>query len=152
KALRLWAAVALPCLVAGMWLSASRTTLILVPVVLLVMFKLIGPHWPFVARHRRAMGLALLACGVFFFVAHPRSGETFGEDNALGVRVEMGLTTARMVASAPIFGVGIGQFRSSSSAFMSSRLRDWYKAENAHNQFFQVLGELGLTGLIVFIG
>jgi O-antigen ligase len=84
---------------------------------------------------------------VLFFASHPRS---FRSSNALTIREEMAMATERMVATAPMFGVGIGQYLASSPAFMSSRARSWYPAQNAHNQFLQVLGELGFTGLLVF--
>jgi O-antigen ligase len=56
-----------------------------------------------------------------------------------------------MVRTAPVLGVGIGQYFARSPEFMSSRMRDWYDAQNAHNQFLQVAGELGLAGLAVFL-
>ncbi len=63
----------------------------------------------------------------------------------------MVLATWRMVRTAPTFGVGIGQYFARSPEFMSSRMRDWYDAQNAHNQFLQIAGELGLVGLAVFL-
>jgi O-antigen ligase len=149
KTLRPWALASAPFLLVGLWLAGSRAALVLVPVLAGVMVWL-RSGTRLSGRQRVLAGAAALVVGVLFVVAHPRSAESFGPDNALGVRAEMALATGRMVATAPAFGVGIGQYRAISSGFMSSRMREWYKAENAHNQFLQVLGELGVTGLLAF--
>jgi O-antigen ligase len=149
RSLRPWAWVCTPLLLVGLWLAGSRAVLVLVPVLAGVMVWLRSSA-RISGRQRVLAGIAAIVVCALLVVAHPRSAESFGPDNALGVRAEMALTTGRMVATAPAFGVGIGQYRASSSGFMSSRMREWYKAENAHNQFLQVLGELGVTGLLIF--
>lgn len=73
---------------------------------------------------------------------------------AAHIRVELALAGVRMAAAHPWFGVGLGQFQPQSLAYTPSELRDIFpqsrQGENAHNQFAQVLGELGLTGLAAF--
>jgi hypothetical protein len=54
-----------------------------------------------------------------------------------------------MTESAPVFGVGIGQFYESSGEFSSPELLQMFPraaSENAHNNFLQILAELGVVG------
>lgn len=60
-------------------------------------------------------------------------------------------TSVAMWRSAPIFGVGIGQYFDASRAFMPTPLKEIYPFENAHNNFAQIGAELGLLGLLVFL-
>src|SRR5207253_205853 len=60
-------------------------------------------------------------------------------------------TSARMWASAPIFGVGVGRYHERSAQFMPDELRAIYPHENAHNYFVQQFAELGLVGGIAFL-
>ena len=149
---RLFGALVLPGLVAGLWLTGSRTALVLLPVAVIAA----ALSWPMRTRDTRRFALlatALLA--IFVVVAaslwFSRVGSAPGTKMSFGVRREMGYVTAGMVQRHPVFGVGIGEFYSRSSEWMSPLLRGWYRAENAHNQFFQVLGELGLSGLAAFL-
>jgi len=62
-------------------------------------------------------------------------------------------TTLRMVAAQPLFGVGVGQYSLWSSRFIPAELiGSPYASENAHNNFGQIAGELGLVGLVAFMG
>ena len=70
---------------------------------------------------------------------------------ALGFRAEFAATGLRMGAARPVFGVGIGRYYTLSSEFSSPRLRATYPHENAHNNFLQVLAELGVVGLAAFV-
>jgi hypothetical protein len=70
---------------------------------------------------------------------------------ALGLRAEFAATGVRMGAARPAFGVGIGRYYTLSSEFSSPRLRATYPHENAHNNFLQVLAELGVVGLAAFV-
>ena len=69
---------------------------------------------------------------------------------ALELRKEFALTAVRLVASRPFFGVGIGDYRIASGEFTSERLRAGYPNENAHNNFLQILAEVGSIGFAVF--
>jgi hypothetical protein len=144
---RRWALPALPCLLAGLWLTGSRTSLVLVPVLAVITVWLVADRVRLSRSRRIAAAVFVVVLGALFFASHPRS---LRSSNALSIREEMAMATGRMVAAAPLFGVGIGQYRASSPGFMSNRVRQWYPAQNAHNQFLQVLGELGFTGLLVF--
>jgi hypothetical protein len=56
-----------------------------------------------------------------------------------------------MIADRPLLGVGVGQYLRSATLFLSPQLAWSYGSENAHNNFFQIGGELGLIGLTLFI-
>lgn len=60
-------------------------------------------------------------------------------------------TSLSMWRSAPLFGVGIGQYASVSPVFMPAPLQEIYPFENAHNNFAQIAAELGLVGLLFFL-
>jgi hypothetical protein len=51
----------------------------------------------------------------------------------------------------PVFGVGVGQYFLWSGTFSSPELRSFYPRENAHNNFAQIAGELGIVGLTTFL-
>jgi hypothetical protein len=59
-------------------------------------------------------------------------------------------TTWGMLQWQPLFGVGIGRYFLWSSTFSPPELRAYYFRENAHNNFAQVAGELGIVGLAAF--
>jgi hypothetical protein len=65
----------------------------------------------------------------------------------------MAETGARMIASRPTFGIGLGEFYQRSGEFSSADLIAKFPRaihENAHNNFLQVAAELGLAGGLAF--
>ena len=60
-------------------------------------------------------------------------------------------TSVSMMASRPLFGVGVGQYSLWSTHFAPPELLEIYQRENAHNYFLQVGGELGSVGLVIFV-
>jgi len=71
--------------------------------------------------------------------------------SALRMRSQFLVTSARMFASAPVFGVGVGRYHERSAEFMPASLRAIYPFENAHNYFAQQFAELGLIGGALFV-
>jgi hypothetical protein len=69
---------------------------------------------------------------------------------AVFVRVEFAATTWRMLQEHPVFGVGAGNYQRASATFSSEALRRVYPTQNAHNNFLQIAGELGVFGLAAF--
>jgi O-antigen ligase len=71
--------------------------------------------------------------------------------SALGIRVELARTSFRLLGDAPVFGIGIGRFYArSAEQIRDPEVRAIYPRENAHNNFLQILAELGIAGLLAF--
>jgi O-Antigen ligase len=70
------------------------------------------------------------------------------------VRIGMAQAALRMTASRPLFGVGVGEFYQRSGEFIAPDLAILFppaRNENAHNNFLQILAELGGVGLAAFL-
>ena len=91
---------------------------------------------------------SLLAAGV---LVDPQSQAEGSAEQSVNLRSQFLLTSARMFASAPGFGVGVGRYFERSAEFMTPELRDLYGNENAHNYFAQQFAELGLVGGLLFV-
>ncbi len=146
-----WVGVAsLPWLLAGLWLAGSRTAIALLPIAFTVQ------AWPWL-KHRApsgrkiVAGLAVLAAAgaaaLLFLSKNVAHGSPSG---AVAIREDMVTTSLSMAYYHPLFGVGIGNYSTRSIEFMPPRLASKNIKRDAHNQFLQVLGEMGLTGLVVF--
>jgi hypothetical protein len=93
--------------------------------------------------------IACLGAGVLLAArnASPASGSVW-------IRVEFARASLRMLGTAPLFGVGIGQYPGRAGEFTSAALVTVYPPaahENAHNNFLQLLSELGIIGLGAFL-
>ena len=64
--------------------------------------------------------------------------------DTMRMRVDNWSTAIRMTAASPLFGVGAGHFALRAPDFGPTR-------ENAHNNYLQVLAELGIPGLACFL-
>ena len=80
-------------------------------------------------------------------------GPSFGPAavEAISIRWLFLGTTWRMLVAEPLFGLGIGQYFRWSGQFASPELLVYYQRENAHNNFAQIAGELGIAGFMSFI-
>ena len=147
-----WLAASLVSFVA-LWLTSSRAAI-------LSALILIGATavWSAAAYVRsmtaRRIGLlalvvtATVAVLVFRYSPLVFSPEALG---ALNIRRLFFVTTLGMVASRPLFGVGVGGYFLWSAQFSPPELLAICYRENAHNYFLQIAGELGLVGLAVFL-
>jgi O-Antigen ligase len=103
---------------------------------------------------RRAVAIAATASIALVIALWNYLGpEYFGREAAAAIRIRwlfLG-TTWRMLVAEPLFGLGIGQYFLWSRHFASPELLFYYQRENAHNNFAQIAGELGLAGLISFV-
>ena len=74
---------------------------------------------------------------------------------AASSRLEMSRIALKIAREHPAFGVGAGRFQSASRDFLTPAFvvsfPEAANGENAHNVFMQVLGELGVAGLIAFL-
>jgi O-antigen ligase len=100
---------------------------------------------PFPHRTALVTGTALSLLVLIFVIAQPRQAAS-----SLQIRYQFTETSARMIASSPVFGVGLNRYIAQSSQFMPRELRRMYRRENAHNYFLQVTAELGVLGGILF--
>jgi O-antigen ligase len=146
-----WLLTAIPLGVA-LWLTASRTAIAAVAattasVTGVVMLKKL--------RSRSAAFVISVACilalaaTIWRFFPAPFTDST--ASTAIVIRRLFLQTTARMLQAEPLFGVGIGQYPRWSSEYGPPELFKFYSSENAHNNFAQIAGELGVIGLIAFV-
>ena len=145
--------VTIPPLVAGLWLAGSRSALVLLPISLslLIILRARGT-WPVPGRRWIApalLGSLVVVCALVI-AFYPRTRAHTTAADAIEIRGDLVTTTVRMVRAHPLQGIGIGSYYRSSPRFMPERLRHHYRAQNAHNQFLQVLGELGIAGFGAF--
>jgi hypothetical protein len=138
-------------LAATMWLTHSRTALIAAFVIFICLAaaatlgRLIGVAKAIAIT--AAISLGLVALSLYLIP------EIFRPGAILAVRIRWWFlgTTWRMLMAEPVFGLGIGQYVLWSHEFAGPELLHYYQRENAHNNFAQIAGELGLLGLISFI-
>jgi O-antigen ligase len=104
----------------------------------------------------------VLAASVLFVVGALGLGAsmaTQGAHASLGqaaaIRQEMSMLAVDMTRDHPTFGVGIGNFRSVSRHYVTDRYPQLQQfspnGQNAHNNFLQILGELGIPALAAFL-
>jgi hypothetical protein len=101
-----------------------------------------------------AAGLTFALLSAVAAYSIPERGNQQSVSSAAHVRWELARTSFRMTAVSPSFGVGIGRFYSRSGEFSSPELLRAFPPaihENAHNNFLQILAELGIVGLIVLV-
>ena len=105
----------------------------------------------------RRRGIAAAACVVTLvvvagvLVSAGGGSERGSAGSAMRLRSQFSETSARMFASAPVFGVGVGRYFERSPEFMPDEIRELYGAENAHNYYAQAFAELGVVGGAMFL-
>jgi O-antigen ligase len=136
----------------AMWLTRTR-----VAIVAGLAIVVAGAFWRASATFRWSLirtalvsALAALAVGVGVVIYNPFHILAAGGDFALHLRVLMSQTALRMIAAAPLLGVGIGQYEARYRDFASPELLKYYSTINAHNYFLWMGAELGLLGLGLF--
>jgi hypothetical protein len=134
----------------GMWLTASWAAV----AAGLGMLALVLLHW---ITRARGVSLnprfALAAIGLVLVLGLVLMAGTRRILTADGfvIRRQFLETGLRMIASAPVFGVGVGMFHPLSRRFMGPQLGWSYSLENAHNYFLQITSELGAVGFGAFL-
>jgi O-antigen ligase len=139
----------------ALWLTASRAAYLALVV---AAAGAVGMLW--LARSGRrlvaAAGVAAVTLAIVLVIAlaAPMRGNQHSSFVAADTRVGMAQVAARMIASRPAFGIGLGEFHQRSGEFASADLLATFPAavhENAHNNFLQVAAELGLIGGAAFV-
>jgi O-antigen ligase len=147
-----WWLLAVPLLGAAIWLAGSRAA---------IAAGGVGVLWFLLAAvaagrsrfERAAMSAALVAAiAVIGFTAflYPRS-RNIPASAALDTRADMAKVAFDLFATRPVFGIGVGTFWQRSADYMPARLKAFYVRENAHNNFLQILAELGVLGFALFL-
>jgi hypothetical protein len=100
-----------------------------------------------------AIAALLVAAAVSTAYLLPHRGTQRSANDALQVRWELSKSSVRMLATAPVFGVGVGNYFNLSGQFASKELLALFPPaarENAHNYYLQLLAELGIAGFVAF--
>jgi O-antigen ligase len=153
RALCLGAAVI--CL-AGLFLTLSRAGLVALGGALVAA--------PFVGGRRRlgtgliALAIGMLALGYFSFAASEQARDRVTTIGSGTGRTDIWTVAWRMVDDDPVRGAGAGNFQTASIHYLlrpGAILRDEFivdKPQVAHNAYLHVLAELGVPGLVLFLG
>ena len=147
----LWLA-AVPVIASGLWLTGSRAAILAAAAASIVLVPLArrAPRW---LRLGGAAAIAIALVAALPFAAqrlNPPTGSGRALPRAFSIRVEMTRTAGRMIGAHPLFGVGIGQFYDRSAEYVTPAFRRVVSRENAHNNFLQILAELGVAGFVPF--
>ena len=149
-----WIAAA-SLMLAALWITGSRVAVAAVPIGLLVFAWLAKTaRWSSLAAKRVvAAGVAIvgaLAVTAGLWYLHETAAKR-SVPVAVQWRVELGRAALRMFRSSPVFGIGVGRFWEQSGEFIDEPFRRFVPRENAHNNYLQILAELGAAGLIAFL-
>jgi O-antigen ligase len=154
----LWAGCVATIAVA-FWLTGSRAALLAgllasVAVVLLLRLSRAPVRRRIFAAAAIASAAVLLLVGVAAIL--PQRGDQHSALQATDVRIGLARTSFRMIATHPLFGIGLGEFyqRSGEPAFTDAELLAAFPVavhENAHDNFLQVAAELGAPGGLLFV-
>lgn len=150
-----WAVSAITIAVA-LWLTSSRIAVLaglIAPGAVLLVLELSR------GRTRALRAAAVTAAGIMVLVLIavllPQRGNQKSPLLSADVRVGLLQTGGRMIASRPVFGIGLGEFYQRTAEFSTPDLLAKFPAvargENAHNNFMQVAAELGVAGGLLFL-
>jgi O-antigen ligase len=146
-----WAA-ATTLAILGLWLSGSRAAFAAAPLAAVGLAAVVAGRRGTTATRAALLagvvGLALLATA--FLLSSERT-TTSNVEFGWQVRSEMAERALLMFRDAPIFGIGAGRFYDLSAQYLPSSGRPSYVRENAHNNFLQVLAELGIVGFALLL-
>jgi O-antigen ligase len=145
--------VLLAIVATGLWITGSRIAMAMGigAVVAAIGWSTVGAAW---RRRLMAAGavVVVLGLGAWVVVYNP-SGRSAPLPGSITLRWVMAKAGVQMFREAPVFGIGITKFYDASTTFAGEYLTSvgWRPRENAHNNFIQVLAELGLAGFIALM-
>ena len=149
--------VAAALVAASLWIAGSRAAFVAGLVAMIVPAAVLVRRVSSASSRRTtavtaAIMLTLVTMGTVRYL--PERGNQREPSVALEVRRQLALTSIRMLSVDPAFGVGIGRYYSRSGEFSSPDLLKIFPPaihENAHNNFLQILAELGIVGLAAVV-
>ncbi|HKY22382.1 MAG TPA: O-antigen ligase family protein [Vicinamibacterales bacterium] len=136
----------------AMWMTGSRTALVAALLVTFLTITIGTLKRACSIRATMAIAVAALAMAsvaIWLFVPLESLGRS--APAAVTIRWLFLGTTWRMLLTEPWFGMGIGQYSLWSFHFAAPEMLNYYRHQNAHNNFAQIGGELGLVGLAAFL-
>jgi O-antigen ligase len=148
-----WVGVSLP-LLAGLYLTGSRSVIgaALVGVVVFAFISFVRSR---AAVSRVVIAVAIVAVVVMIGSFRWMTGRDIAGATArasMSMRVELVRVGLRVIATRPLFGVGIDRFFLVAGTVKSPLLDAvWSSRRNPHNDFLRFAGELGLVGLVLFV-
>ena len=147
---RLFWSLVLVVVSAGLWICGSRAGMLGAAVGVVGYIAVYARRqW---SPRRTWTVVSLLAAGAAaLLIWYPRTAAHGSAQDASVIRQQLAIVGFRMAREAPVFGVGIGRFLEESAPLATPELQVFYRAQNAHNQFIQILGELGLVGAGLFV-
>ncbi|MBW8714218.1 MAG: O-antigen ligase family protein, partial [Acidobacteria bacterium] len=146
--------VASASLLVGLYLTGSRSVIGAAACGLVVLVFICFGR-PKASTFRGAIAISMIAVVLMFggfgwIVGHDVAGKTARA--SLEVRRELVRAGLHVIATRPVFGVGINRFYLVAEGFSSPELKTaWVGRKNPHNDFLRFAGELGLVGLAVFL-
>lgn len=144
-----WAwGVVVALVLAALWMTGSRAALAAPALAAALAASQLRARLrgrPLAVAGAAAAGLVVLLGAYLYATASVRTPASV----ALEWRIEHGTRALRMFADHPVFGAGVGRFYAVSRAYASP---GWPRPGNSHNNFLQVLAELGLVGLALLAG
>ena len=142
--------VLLGLLMPALWLAGSRASYLGI-IGALAVLAAVRHEWTVRRVPAMAAGAALLLVLSLAITMDRGLDGQGGVRQSASLRSQFLQTSARMFASSPLFGVGVGHYFERSAEFMTPALRELYGNENAHNYFVQQFSELGLAGGLPFL-
>jgi O-antigen ligase len=147
-----WVAATVP-LIAALYLTGSRSVIAAALAGVGVLVFIVVRRRP--AAIRSVVTFAVLALVVMVLSYSWMSGRDFAGEMArqsLTVRGEIIQAGLRVIATRPVFGVGLDRFYLLAGGFASPELHAlWQGRMNPHNDFLRFGAELGLVGLGLFL-
>ena len=150
-----FASAAIAVCTTGIFLSLSRGGLVALGVAL-VAGCFLGGRWRSVALVGMAVA-AVVTVGYFGYVASPEARERVTEAHGGTGRQDIWAVGWRMVEDQPVRGIGAGNFPVASIHYLLAPgvvRRDEFIVDEpkvAHNIYLQILAELGVVGLALFL-
>jgi O-antigen ligase len=140
----------------ALWVTGSRMAMLAVFALIAVVLFLRAVRQRRAARLRAvaiaAVAVLLVVAGTSaMFLAHDTIRPT---NEAFKARRELSMAALRAFQDSPLFGVGLSQYYGRSERYLPDWFRRsnlYFKRENAHNDYLQILAELGIVGLVGMI-
>lgn len=167
-------AASMGLIVAAVMMTAMRTALLALVLQAVVLPVLAWRHWVIWPRWSRAQtvgaaaaflvtvgALGMLPCADNNMLAEKpgstafervlqRATSTNSQDESIGVRKQMWLASARMIAAHPLIGVGAGSWGANSPVYMDGDPLVELD-QHAHNEYLQLAAEYGLPAALLFV-